>query len=234
MKIKIPYKSVIICSIVLGIFISLQLKAINLENKGMTTSKKGNELALELKGLKKEEEEIKLEIEGLKESIHKYKDIDGESAIKSELKKYEELAGFTDVEGKGIEVRIKSNEENIQSSEASSSIIYNYDLLLSMINKLNSAQANAISINGERIISNSYINLKEDKLYINDIQVTEPFIIKAIGDCETLSSALQIKYGIIWEMEKYYNVKTELEKKQQIKINGYSKNIKINHSFDDE
>lgn len=40
MKIKIPYKSVVICSIFLGVLISIQFKTINLENEGMTTSKR--------------------------------------------------------------------------------------------------------------------------------------------------------------------------------------------------
>ena len=62
-------------------------------------------------------------------------------------------------------------------------MIYYYRL----INKLNSAQANAISINNQRIVYDSYLHLKDDKLYLNDIAINEPFIIKAIGDSETLA-----------------------------------------------
>lgn len=232
MKRKIPYKSVVICSAILGIFISLQLKVLNLENNGVTTSKKGNELAIELKGLKKKEDELKSEVYTIKESIDKYKSNEGENAIQSEIKKYEILAGLTDVKGKGIEIKIEDNNKT-QDSNINNSIIYNYDLLLSMINKLNSAQANAISINGERIVSSSYIELKEDKLYINNTEIKAPFIIKAIGDSDTLSSALQIKYGIVWEMEKYYDIKVEIEKKDKIKVEAYTHHIKINHSLDE-
>ena len=54
---KIPYKSLVIVTTILGVFISLQLKSINIENNGMTTLKKGEQLKQELKSLKKEEEE---------------------------------------------------------------------------------------------------------------------------------------------------------------------------------
>ena len=54
MKIKIPYKSVVVSSVFLGVLISLQFKTINLENEGMTTSKKGEQLLIELKSLKKQ------------------------------------------------------------------------------------------------------------------------------------------------------------------------------------
>lgn len=223
MKKKIPYKSLFICSIILGILISLQVKVLNRENNGMTTSKKGQELSIELKRLKKEEKELNMEIKAIKDNIDRYKKSEGSSALKEELKEYETLAGYNNVEGEGIEIIIKESEV---SQSGYSNMVYNYDLFLSMINKLNSAQANAISINGERIINESYFTIKQDKLYLNNTIIKEPFIIKAIGNPDTLASAIQIKYGIVWEMEKYYNVKVDVQKKKYIKINGYNELIK--------
>ena len=106
------------------------------------------------------------------------------------------------------------------------SIIYNYDLILSIVNKLNSAQASAISINGERIVFDSYLDLKDDSLYINNTKIKEPITIKAIGNKETLESALRIKYGIAWEIEKYYNYKVDIKSDDNISISGYDKKIK--------
>ena len=228
MQKKITYKSLVICTAILGILISLQLKTINLENNGMTTSKEGEQLAVELRGLNKEEEELRLEIDDIKDKIDEYKVDQGDSKLESEIKKYEILSGYTEVEGKGIEVKIKQNED--VELDSSQSIIYNYDLILSMINKLNSAQANAISVNGQRIVANTYIHLKEDDLFINDIKIIEPILINIIGNPDTLASALQIKYGIVWEMEKYYNMDIEIEKKEKIKINGHSEIVDINDS----
>lgn len=225
---KITYKSLVICSAILGIFISLQLKTINLENNGMTTSKKGEQLAVQLRGLKKQEKGLKSEIDDIKHKIDEYKVGQGDSKLESEIKKYEILSGYTDVEGKGIEIKITQNKE--VESDSSQSIIYNYDLILSMINKLNSAQANAISINGQRIVANTYIHLKEDALFINDIKIIEPILINTIGNPDTLASALQIKYGIVWEMEKYYNINIEIEKKEKIKINGHNEIVDISDS----
>lgn len=217
---KIPYKSLVIVTVILGIFISLQLKSINIENNGMTTLKKGEQLTQELKSLKKEEADLQEEIKEIQKDIENYKGVNGDSieeGIKSEIKKYEELAGYTDVKGEGVKVTITSIKSNLIDGNTNN-ISYNYDLLLSLINKLNSAQANAISINDNRIIYDSYIHLKESKLYINNTAIKEPFIIKAIGNADTLASALQIKYGIVWEIEKYYNAKVTVEKSDNITI----------------
>lgn len=234
MKKKYAYKSIVVASIILGVFISLQLKSINSENDGLTTSKKGEQLAGELKALKKEEEQLKLEIEEIKGNIDKYREIEGEATqklIKDEINKYEVLAGYTDVKGKGITTTIESKASDLDISK---SIVYNYDLLLSLINKLNSAQANAISINGQRIVSDTYMHIKEDNLYINDTVIKPPFVIKAIGNPDTLASALQIKYGIVWEIEKYYNAKVKIEKSNELEISGHNEKIEDDYSSTNE
>lgn len=215
---KIPYKSVVVCSIILGILISLQLKTIRLENEGTTTSKKGEQLLLQLKSLKKESDSLEEEINTIKSNIEKYKDDEGEEVLKSEINKYEKLAGYTDVTGTGIIIKLINNNSD-------NSIIYNYDLILSMINKLNTAQASAISINDERIVFDTYLDLREDSLYVNNTKIEEPIVIKAIGDKETLESALKIKYGIVWEIEKYYNYKVDIVSNDNVHISGYDKKI---------
>ncbi|MCC0749157.1 DUF881 domain-containing protein [Clostridioides sp. ZZV13-5731] len=229
MKKRFINKSIIIGSIVLGVLVSLQLKIINIENRGMTTFKRGEQLTEELKSLKKEKENLQSEINSVKKDIDTYrgKSEKGEQDIlQSEIEKYETLAGYTDVEGKGIEVEINSTK-TLGSFDKNDSILYNYDLLLSMINKLNSAQASAISINNQRLVSNTYMYLKEDKLYMNDTVIKEPITIKAIGDSDTLASALNIKYGIVWEIETYYNAKVKVTKEDNVKINGHGDTEKV-------
>lgn len=160
---------------------------------------------------------MKEQINTIKRDIDKYKD--GDDILKAEINYYEELAGYTNINGPGITIKLINN-----GSE--DSIIYNYDLILSIINKLNSAQATAISINEERIVFDTYLNLKEDSLYINNTKIKEPITINAIGDKDTLESALKIKYGIAWEIEKYYNYKVDIKSDDNININGYDKKIK--------
>lgn len=216
------YKSIIVCSVILGLLISLQLKTINLENNGLSTSKRGEQLAVELKGLKAEEKNLSIEIENIKSKINEYRKNQGDTNLKSEIEKYEILSGYTDVEGNGIQIKIDEAK-----SDSSENIVYNYDLLLSMINKLNSAQANAVSVNNERVVFNTYFNLKGNELYMNEKKINQPIIIKAIGNPDTMTSALQIKYGVVWEMEEYYNANVEIQKNDTLKIKGCDKALNI-------
>jgi len=113
----------------------------------------------------------------------------------------------------------------VGQNQDSNMLIYNYELLLSVINKLNAAQADAISINEQRIVTNTAIELANDKLLINHTPISPPFVVKSIGNADTLESALKLKYGVIWEIENYYNAKVDIEKKENIKIPRYSKEI---------
>ena len=216
MKIKIPYKSVVVSSVFLGVLISLQFKTINLENEGMTTSKKGEQLLIELKSLKKESNSLKEQINTIKREIDKYKEDEGDDILKSEIKYYEELAGYTNVKGTGIIVKLIKN-----SSE--DSIIYNYDLILSIVNKLNSAQASAISINGERLLTLSKIKCSGSTIKVNDTTYGQPFIIKAIGDLNTLKASVTSPQSYTNILQEVYGIYIKVEEKNDIIINSFKK-----------
>ncbi|CEH35497.1 Hypothetical protein RLITU_2922 [Romboutsia lituseburensis] len=42
-----------------------------------------------------------------------------------------------------------------------------------------------------------------------------------------MASALQIKYGVVWEMEEYYNANVEIQKNDTLKIKGSDKALNI-------
>ncbi|MGL5642320.1 MAG: DUF881 domain-containing protein, partial [Paraclostridium sp.] len=205
-----------------------QFKTVDLQNKGLNTLEKGEQLTRELNSLKEKEIKLQQDIEDVKDTIASYKnegDNIKEKNIAKEITKYEKLAGYTNVEGSGVEVKISNGNENISHNN----MTYDFDMLLSIINKLNSAKAEAISINDQRIVNETYIDVEGDEIKINDVSIKLPFIIKVIGDKETLEAALKIKYGIVWELEKYYGLKVEIEKKDNVKIDKYSQKINLDN-----
>ena len=94
--------------------------------------------------LKYEEDNVKLE--EYKASLGT--DVEAKELLEKELKETNILLGLKDVKGKGIQVTLTDNEE--EDIEA-------YDLL-ELVNELRLAGAEAISINGHRIISTSSNN----------------------------------------------------------------------------
>ena len=133
------------------------------------------------------------------------------------------ILGLTKVTGKGVQIVLKDGEENKKAGstlEASQTIVHDVDIL-EIVNVLRNAGAEAISINGHRIIATSPISCIGTVIKINDEKVGAPYVISAIGNPEALESALNIPGGIISILEKF-GIKITKEKKEEIKIPEYT------------
>ena len=149
------------------------------------------------------------------------------TAKEEELKKNNTLLGLTDVTGSGIVIELEDGkkEDSILTIEnANSKLIHNEDLL-SLINELRNAGAEAIEINGQRIINTSAITCEGTVIKINGERVGSPFTIKAIG-----SQALL--YGQITRIGSYLDAMIEdgvivknVIKSDHITINKYNGTI---------
>ncbi|WP_066068942.1 DUF881 domain-containing protein [Alkalithermobacter thermoalcaliphilus] len=218
-------------STLLGIILVIQLRTIEKATGGVVSSQKAQQLALELKSLRDRKEVLLKELKTVESRIEQYKNAEANESVivknlKNDIRKYSNLAGYYDVSGPGVIVRLEEGKDITTSSV----LTYNYELLLALINKLNASGAEAISINNERVVANTEIALSGDRLIINRNPVMPPFEIKAIGDANTLEAALNLRYGIIWEIRKYYGLNVTVEKSQNIEIPRYTRRIKFEYA----
>ncbi|GAA4285250.1 DUF881 domain-containing protein [Brevibacterium daeguense] len=96
------------------------------------------------------------------------------------------LAGTVPVTGPGVELRIAGSPGTITSTN-----------LVALVQELRDAGAEAIEINGVRIVVDTYFTEgSRGDLFINDEPVSLPITITAIGDSETLATAMRIPGGV--------------------------------------
>lgn len=148
--------------------------------------------------------------------------------IKAELDKKKVLAGEVAVKGQGITVTLDDTAalEKIEAEfgyDPNRYIIHDSDLLL-IINELRSSGAEAISINGQRIIANTEIRCVGSQISINGIKMVAPFKISAIGEPITLKGSLSLRGGII-DNVKAANIDVKIEQQDEIIIPAYEKSI---------
>ena len=107
--------------------------------------------------------------------------------------------------------------------------------LLILINFLNSAGAEAISINNQRIVYDSYIvNINNEFIRINGKIITSPYTVKAIGNTAYLESAISQK-NIGFVDEKLSEGKSVLvEQKENIIIPKYTGDLKFEYVKEDK
>lgn len=102
--------------------------------------------------------------------------------------------------------------------------------LLILINHLNSAGAEAISINNQRIVYDSYIvNINNEFIRVNGNVIASPYIVKAIGNATYLESAIAQK-NIGYVDEKLSEGKSiNVETQSGLTINKYTGDLKFEY-----
>ena len=237
MKRKINKISICVVFLILGLIITIQIN--NLERSDGVGLISINEVKNYEEQLQKIRADKKLALQNLQKSESEIeiieKDITSkEASLKLEmenLENYKMSAGLFDVKGPGIIITIEDPDfKEVYSSEKESVIVPNYNLLISLVNILKKADAEAISINGQRIIATTEFNFVGNAFYINTAPTAPPYIIKAIGDSISLKSQLEIRYGILDTMRNQYDLRVNLEEKKELQILRYYGDLKFKYA----
>ncbi|MFE0778953.1 DUF881 domain-containing protein, partial [Streptomyces sp. NPDC058861] len=101
------------------------------------------------------------------------------------------LAGTVAAEGPGITLSVGDPTGAVES-----------DMLLDAIQELRAAGAEAIQVNGVRVVADSYFTGSGDDMRIDGTQVAAPYVFKVIGKPEDLEPALNIPGGVVQTLEK--------------------------------
>lgn len=107
------------------------------------------------------------------------------STDSSSIEKQEKLRdlnaylGLTDVKGKGIIITVQDNTTS--KFVTSNDLVHDADLR-AIISEIKNIGADAISINGQRIVQSTAINCAGAIVQINGESVGSPFVFKVIGD----------------------------------------------------
>ncbi len=237
MKIKSGQIMIGLLAVIIGLSISVQIHSMDGDviGGGLVPVQKAQSLAQELKDARSEKALLVEELTSLENRIKEIEEAESKDDILirnlvSELDKYKMISGMTDVQGPGVVVTVEDPPKEDMDYTDMSVIMYNYTLLLSLINKLNDAGAEAISINEQRIVAISEISLAGSNVNINSIPTAPPFTIKAIGNPDTLESTLNIRFGIIDQMRNTYNLQVKTQKVDEIVIPRYGDIIKFRYA----
>lgn len=108
-----------------------------------------------------------------------------------EVSQLRSLAGFTALEGPGVVVEMRDTPRPIQPGEDPNKTILHYTDIHGVINDLWAAGAEAIAVNGERIISRTGINCVGTTILCNTKRMAPPYTVVAIGDPTRLLAHLE-------------------------------------------
>ncbi len=121
----------------------------------------------------------------------------GRSVAESMTKEVETLRialGLKAMQGAGVTVRLDDPQVQVRGGPP---VVVTYQDVVSVINELWAAGAEAIAINGQRIMATTGFSQVGGTVVVNLERLSQPFVIAAIGDPATLEGALNIRGGMV-------------------------------------
>ncbi|MEW1780293.1 DUF881 domain-containing protein [Streptomyces sp. NPDC086777] len=101
------------------------------------------------------------------------------------------LAGTVAAQGPGITMTVDDPKGTVQA-----------DMLLDAIQELRAAGAEAIQVDGVRVVAGTYLADSGKGVSVDGNKITQPFVFKVIGKPQDLEPALNIPGGVVQTLEK--------------------------------
>lgn len=222
-----------IISLVLGIMcfaltagICIQVKTVNNTNSKVSQNYEENNLRAEVLKYKEKYDNLLRQTDEIDEQL--LKEIDKATANNSELEEANKkivdgnkMIGLSEVNGAGVIVTISDSDVDQNSVLDSSDLLVHDKDILKIVNELKNAGAEAISINGQRVVLTTSIVCGGNIINVNGEKIGSPFEIKAIGLPETLAN-LNRPGGFLNWLQEERQLKVNLKKDNNISIPKYA------------
>lgn len=212
--------------LMLTTLIFVQFKTIKQTDITSLENMREEELRTEISTIKQKTEEINKKIQETDLKISEYKetittDKQASELLAKELEQQNNILGKKSVQGSGVIITLTDTRAQKITAED----------LRELLNELKMAGAEAISINGHRIVYDSYIvDIGNTYIRINGQEgMVSPYEVKAIGNPTYLESGLSKKqYGYIdTKLEEGKDI--VLERKDNILINAYTGSLDMEY-----
>lgn len=212
--------------LILSTVIFVQFKTIKQTDITSLENMREDELRTEISNFKQKVTEIEEQLKETNLKINEYEetintDKEASDLLAKELEQQNNILGKNAVTGNGVVITLTDTRAQKISPED----------LRELLNGLKTAGAEAISINGHRIVYDSYVvDLGGTFISINGKREVSPYVVKAIGNPTYLESELSKKqYGYIdTKLEEGKDI--VLERQENILIDAYTGNLDMEYA----
>jgi len=178
-RIKIIQFILALCGVLIGIMISFQI--FSPKPTVVNPWEPITELDKTIQVLNSSHQHLQSKITKLRKDINEYSETSNDTEFTRELEIAKQKVGLTDVSGKGIKITLDIKLENYLKDNPNTNYCFAADLR-DIVNLLRAAEAQAISINGQRIISKTPIACFGSSVLINNLRFLPPFTINTVTE----------------------------------------------------
>jgi uncharacterized protein YlxW (UPF0749 family) len=155
---------------------------------------------------------------------------DGREELNTSLQEARIYAGLTEVTGPGIVVTLQdSKKQPMIGVNPEQYLIHDRDIN-EVINELRSAGAEAIAVGDQRVVASTAIRCVGPVVMVNEVKEGVPVVIRAIGDPNTMLTALNITNGVLDNIRRYDPIMARADKSDPLRLPGFSGGTQLKYA----
>ena len=218
-RIKQGRWSIAFVCMVLGFMLAVQFRTTE-DMKHSVSYQRIEEISARLLETEQERDDLKKELDNLKLNTADSKEAG--VAVNEEISL---RAGLKPLEGEGVIVRLDDSVQTSKAGENPNLYVIHDDDILKVVNELRAAGAEAVSINGQRLLGTSEIRCAGPTLSVNNVRSSAPFEIRAIGSKHDLQNAIKMRGGVA-ETLKVWGIQIEVTASDDVYIPAYKGTVR--------
>lgn len=233
---KLTLLFLLLCSVLTGFFLAIQIQTPAKSLKLYVSSKTLSDLKTKIQGEIKNGENLREQLKETQSRIEEFgilMEEDGSEELLASNKQmteyYRQISGACDMWGPGVEVVIDDSARELSLWEDVNDVVVHDNDILLVLNDLFAAGAEAVSLNGHRIVSTTAVSCGGYIVHVNGVPEAKPFRIEAIGHPATLSAAMLSpnSYGSFIKD----SVKFQVTVREKIRVPAYSDGDLTRHFY---
>ena len=157
---------------------------------------------------------------------------DASATLNKDLQEKKFLAGLTEASGPGVQVTLADSRKPSPfptDGMPPPNIIHDSDIQAT-VNELRAAGAEAIAINGQRVVSTTAIRCVGPVVQINGVPKSTPLVIQAIGEADTMISGLKTPEGLVDTLSRYDPNMVRIEKKANLTLPAFAGSTQMHYA----
>ena len=212
--------------VILGVIIGVQFNTVK-QQRMTTENQRLSEATAALNQLQAEHDSLLKQNEALEKTLKEYQ----EGNFGEEMEQLLSFAGLTEISGAGVTVTM--NDSSTKGGGDMNAYLVHAEDLLAVVHELYAAGAEAVSINGQRMVGNSAITCAGSIVMVNGVRVAAPFEIKAVGEADVLDAALHFPGGVVDNLSPW-GIEISIRKETAVTVPAYTQTALFRETEEEE
>lgn len=211
----------LLVALFLGVMLAVQFR-LSRDIERTVPIQRVQRLTTQVASARKERDKFQIRVAGLRDELDAVTTQAGLKPLKEKLVQYRIEAGLIPVTGPGVEVSLNDSNTALQPGQNPNLYVLHDEDVLRVLNELRAAGAEVMAINGERLLSTSEVRCIGPTILVNKVRrVAAPFVITAIGEPDTMISALKMRGGVVDTLQQFWGIQVSVKRLNQVTIPAY-------------